>query len=222
MSGDGDLQFSKQAADLITKGLNDAIGELKSVSGSATGSLQGAGFGEMSLTNMEAGHSGLAKDFEDFCERWEWGVRALVQDANGLAARLGLAAGMLHSEEQYWEGTFKIAANSLAGNPHLSEDEVTGKEWGELISLENYKPDYSAESLLRSREEMLQTWRDTGRSLATEGVGGFQASLMNQAAGIDDQAFERGLDEAFGPSPEERAQQPNQQNDARRNGGGEG
>ncbi|GAA2449703.1 hypothetical protein [Streptomyces macrosporus] len=217
MSGDGDLQFSKEALDLITKGLNDAIGELKSAGGSATGSLQGAGFGEMALTNMEAGHSGLAKDFEDFCERWEWGVRALIMDANGLAARLGLAAGMLYSEEQYWEGTFKVAANSLAGNPHLSEDEVTGKEWGELFSWDTYKPDYSAESFRNAGDEMAQTWKDTGRSLLTEGAGGMRTDLMNQALGIDDRTFDQALDQTFGPSPEERARQSRQQGDGGEN-----
>lgn len=213
MSGDGDLQFSKEALDLITKGLNGAIDELKSAGGSTTGSLLGAGFSEMSMTAMEAGHSGLAKDFEDFCERWEWGVRALIQDANGLAARLGLAAGMVYSEEQYWEGTFKVAANSLAGNPHLSEDEITGKEWGELISLENYKPDYSARSFQQAGDEMAQTWKDTGRSLLTEGAGGMRSDLINNALGIDDKTFNQALDDTFGPSPEERAQQQSRQGD---------
>ncbi len=217
MSGDGDLQFSKEALDLITKGLNGAIDELKSAGGSTTGSLLGAGFSEMSMTAMEAGHSGLAKDFEDFCERWEWGVRALIQDANGLAARLGLAAGMVYSEEQYWEGTFKVAANSLAGNPHLSEDEITGKEWGELISLENYKPDYSAGSFQQAGDEMAQTWKDTGRSLLTEGAGGMRSDLVNNALGIDDKTFDQALDDTFGPSPEERAQQQSRQGD----GGGD-
>lgn len=217
MSGDGDLQFSKEALDLITKGLNGAIDELKSAGGSTTGSLLGAGFSEMSMTAMEAGHSGLAKDFEDFCERWEWGVRALIQGANGLAARLGLAAGMVYSEEQYWEGTFKVAANSLAGNPHLSEDEITGKEWGELISLENYKPDYSAGSFQQAGDEMAQTWKDTGRSLLTEGAGGMRSDLVNNALGIDDKTFDQALDDTFGPSPEERAQQQSRQGD----GGGD-
>lgn len=218
MSGEGDLQLSKDALVLITKGLKGAIDELKSVGASATDSLQGAGFGDMALSAMEAGHSGLAKDFEGFCEDWEWGVRALIMDANGLAARLGLAAGMLYSEEQYWEGTFKVAANSLVGNPHLSEDEITQREWGELVSLENYKPDYSAESFRRAGDEMAQTWKDTGRSLLTEGAGGARTDLMNQALGIDDQRFDRAVDEAFGPSPQERAQQAG----GRQDGGGEG
>ncbi|MFP8963047.1 hypothetical protein ACLIYP_21185 [Streptomyces nanhaiensis] len=213
MSGDGDLKFSKEALDLITKGLNGAIDELKEVGSSATGSLQGAGFDGMAMTAMEAGHSGLAKDFEGFCEDWAWGVRTLVMDANGLAARLGLAAGLVHEEDQYWQGTFKVAANSFVGNPHLSEDEITQREWGELVSLDNYKPDYSIESFQQAGEEMAQTWKDTGRTVLTEGQGGERTEFLNDALGIDDQAFDRAVDDAFGPSPEERAQ--------RQGGGGE-
>ncbi|MFD1832084.1 hypothetical protein ACFSJS_20885 [Streptomyces desertarenae] len=213
MSGEGDLKLSKEALDLIAKGLNGAIGELKQVGASPTDSLQGAGFGDMALSAMEAGHSELAKEFEGFCEDWEWGVRALVMDANGLAARLGLAAGMLYSEERYWEGTFKVAANSFVGNPHLSEDEVTRREWGDLVSLENYRPDYSAESFRQAGQEMAQTWKDTGRSLATEGQGGFLNDLAMDAAGVEDHQREQVLDAVYGPSPQERAQQ---------GGGGEG
>jgi len=216
VSGDGDLKFSKEALDQITKGLNGAIDELKSVGGSATGSLQGAGFEEMALSAMEAGHSGLAKDFEDFCERWEWGVRALIMDANALAARLGLAAGMIYSEEKYWEGTFKVAANSFVGNPHLSEEEVTGKEWGDLVSLENYRPDYSAASFQQAGDEMAQTWRDTGHKLLTEGQGGFLNDRVMDAVGVDERMREQVPDILLGSPPQEGAQQQNQ-----RNGGGE-
>ncbi|GAA2395449.1 hypothetical protein GCM10010420_21160 [Streptomyces glaucosporus] len=207
MGSDGDLGLSRHALDQITSGLRAAIGELKDV-GNSTGALQGSGFAEMSLTKMEAGGGRLADAFEGFCERWEWGVRALVQDANGLAARLGLAAGMLWEEEQYWKGTFKIGLNSLVGNPHATEDEVVGQGVRDILTPD--APDYSAESFRQAGQEAGQVWKDTGRSLATEGFGGFQANLMNQAAGIDDQTFERGLDEAFGPSPEERAQQAGQ------------
>ncbi|MDW6059302.1 hypothetical protein SAZ11_16365 [Streptomyces sp. FXJ1.4098] len=138
MSGGGgskepDLKLDKEALQDITKGLRAAISELKDI-GSATDAVMGSGFEELSLTSMEAGHNGLAKDFEDFCERWEWGVRGLIQDANKLAKKVGLAAGMQWEEDRYIEGTYKVVANSVAGNPHLSEEEVTQKEWGELFS----------------------------------------------------------------------------------------
>lgn len=168
MSGGGgepDLALDKEALQDITKGLRAAIAELKDI-GSATDAVMGAGFEELSLTSMEAGHNGLAKDFEDFCERWEWGVRGLIQDANKLAKKVGLAAGMQWEEDQYIDGTFKVAANSVAGNPHLSEEEVTKKEWGELFSGETWRPDYSRESYEKAGEEIQATWQATGDKIS--------------------------------------------------------
>jgi hypothetical protein len=205
VSGDGDLKFDKNSLNLITKGLNSAIGELKSAGGGATGSLQGSGFGEMALSKMEAGDAGLADDFEGFCERWEWGVRALIQDANALAQRLGLAAGMVHEEDKYWGNTLKVGLNSLVGNPHATEEEVAKQGWGDIITPD--APDYSTESFKQAGQEMGQTWKDTGRSLTEDGYGGLQNDLAADAAGISEEQREQARDDLFGPSPEERAQQ---------------
>ncbi|MGY0057661.1 hypothetical protein ACWY4P_14040 [Streptomyces sp. LZ34] len=162
---DPDLVVDKEALQDITKGLRAAISELKDI-GSATDAVMGSGFDELSLTSMEAGHNGLAKDFEDFCERWEWGVRGLIQDANKLAKKVGLAAGMQWEEDRYIDGTFKVVANSVAGNPHLSEEEVTQKGWGELFSGETWRPDYSKESYEKAGEQIQGTWQATGDEIS--------------------------------------------------------
>ncbi|WP_181764629.1 hypothetical protein [Streptomyces albidus (ex Kaewkla and Franco 2022)] len=208
--GDEDLKFSKESLALVTKGLNSAISELKDV-GSSTDALQGAGFESMSMTGMEAGGGSLADAFEGFCERWEWGVRALVQDANGLAQRLGLAAGMVHAEDEYWAGTFKVGVNSLVGNPHATEEEVAQQSWGETFKPDYLNPDYSPESFRQAQEDIGQTWKDTGRSLTEDGMGGMRNDLVMDAAGISEEQQEQARDDLFGPSPEERAQQQQQQ-----------
>ncbi|MES4903248.1 MULTISPECIES: hypothetical protein [unclassified Streptomyces] len=191
MSGGGggggkepDLKLDKEALQDITKGLRAAISELKDI-GTATDAVMGSGFDELSLTSMEAGHNGLAKDFEDFCERWEWGVRGLIQDANKLAKKVGLAAGMQWEEDRYIEGTYKVVANSVAGNPHLSEEEVTQKEWGELFSGETWRPDYSKESYEKASEEIKGTWQATG-----DKIGG-TSSIAQYALPPDQQAPEQ-------------------------------
>ncbi|MEU3962578.1 hypothetical protein AB0F42_22670 [Streptomyces buecherae] len=130
--GAGNLKLTEEALQSITVGISAAIDELGDI-GSRTDALRGAGLADLSLTGMEAGHGGLARDFEEFCELWDWGVRGLMQDADQLARRAGLAAGMTWEEDQYVEGTFKIAANAVVGNPHLSEREVEEKDWQELI-----------------------------------------------------------------------------------------
>lgn len=73
MSGNGgDLRFDKASVVKFTQGVGATIDELGDLGG-ATGSKMGKGFSALSMTGMEAGHHGLSVDFEDFCERWEWG-----------------------------------------------------------------------------------------------------------------------------------------------------
>ncbi|MGW1979511.1 hypothetical protein [Streptomyces sp. NPDC001889] len=52
-----------------------------------------------------------------------------------------------------------------------------------------------------------RVWKDTGRALVTEGIGGQRASALNDLAGVDRERFDRAVDQTFGPSPEERARQ---------------
>lgn len=181
MAGDGDLEVSPAAVKNIQDGLRAAIGELRESGADAAGASLGAGFGDLSMTGMEAGHAGLATDFEDFCERWEWGVRALVQNASTLAQSLGIAAGTVWEEEQYLHGTFRVVANAAYGNPHASEDEIEKKSWGDIFSADVYKPDYSAESFEKGRKDMGQTWSDTGEELKSHGKIGSLNDLLEQA-----------------------------------------
>ncbi|MFD3777198.1 hypothetical protein [Streptomyces sp. NPDC058612] len=182
MAGEGDLEVSPAAVAGIQKGLRAAIAELRE-SGDAGGASQGAGFGDLAMTGMEAGHAGLAVDFEDFCERWEWGVRSLVQNASTLARSLGIAAGTVWEEEQYLQGSFKVVANAAYGNPHASEDEIERKGWGDIFRADVYKPDYSPESFEKSAEEVKQTWSDTGDKLTSTGKIGSLKDLLDQADG---------------------------------------
>ncbi|KNE82249.1 MULTISPECIES: hypothetical protein [Streptomyces] len=220
MSGEEDLRFGREPVHLITKGLNAAIGELKEIGG-ATDAVMGSGFQNLALSGMEAGAPELADAFEGFCDRWEWGVRALVEDANELAARLGLAAGLLHEEDRYWAGTLKVTVNSVVatGNPHATEEEIAQQSYREIITPD--APDYSAESFRQAGEDMKQTWLDTGRSVATEGQGGQAASGFRELIGLDDDTYAQGVDEVFGPSPEERAAQrePSQEPGGETSGG---
>ncbi|MGW7361236.1 hypothetical protein ACWGI0_32615 [Streptomyces sp. NPDC054802] len=205
-TGTEDLGVDRHSVQRITHGLRAAVSELREV-GTGTGSVLGKGFSDLAMTGMEAGHHGLSVDFEDYAERWEWGVRALVQNANTIAAKLGLAAGLIWEEDQYVQGTFKIAVNAAVGNPHASEDEIVRQNWGDVFTPDYLDPDYSPESFQRAGDEAEQTWKDTGRALLTEGNGGRRASALNDLLGIDQEDFDRAVDDTFGPSPEERARQ---------------
>jgi hypothetical protein len=215
VSGDGaDLQFDKASVAKFTQGVGATIDQLGELGG-ATGSVMGKGFSELSMTGMEAGHHGLSVDFEDFCERWEWGVRALVSDASALANRLGLAAGTQWEHDQYVEGSLKVGVNSvMGGNPHATEEEITQQDWGEVFTPDALNPDWSAESFERAGQEMEQTWKDTGRTVLTEGQGGQRSEVLKDTLGISDDQWNQALDDTFGPSPEERAQQARQQGES--------
>ncbi|MCC0094211.1 hypothetical protein K7B10_05280 [Streptomyces flavotricini] len=182
MAGDGNLEVSPAAVASIQVGLRAAIAELRE-SGDAAGASQGAGFENLSMTGMETGHAGLATDFEDFCERWEWGVRALIQDASTLAANLGIAAGTMWEEDHYIQGAFKVAANAAYGNPHASEDEIEQKSWGDIFSADVYKPDYSAESFEKGAQDIKKTWSDTKDTVTSTGKIGSLKDLLDQAQG---------------------------------------
>ncbi|MEU3556151.1 hypothetical protein [Streptomyces fragilis] len=212
MGGDGmDLNFDKASVAKFTQGVGATIDQLGDLGG-ATGSVMGKGFSSLAMTGMEAGHHGLSVDFEDFCERWEWGVRALVSDASAIANRLGLAAGTQWEHDQYVEGTLKVGVNALAGgNPHATEEEIAQQDWGEVFTPDYLDPDWSKESFEQAGQDIEQTWKDTGRTVMTEGQGGRQADMLNQALGITDDQWNQALDDTFGPSPEERAQQQQQQ-----------
>ncbi|MGW4028850.1 hypothetical protein ACWEFL_05920 [Streptomyces sp. NPDC004838] len=211
MGGDGgDLRFDKASVLKFTRGMGATIDQLGDLGG-ATGSVMGKGFSSLAMTGMEAGHHGLSVDFEDFCERWEWGVRALVRDASEIANRLGLAAGTQWEHDQYIAGTLKVGANAVfGGNPHAGEEEIAKQDWGDIFTPDYLDPDWSPESFEKAGQDMEQTWKDTGRALLTEGNGGRQADMLNNVLGVSDEQWNQRLDEGFGPSPEERAKQGQQ------------
>lgn len=210
----GELGYDRESLDQITKGLNATIDELAGF-GSRTGSVMGSGVEELTLSKMEAGDGGLADDFEDFCDRWEWGVRALVQNANGLADRLNLSAGRVFEADQYEAETWKVGFNSLMGNPYATEEEITDPKMGYAdIVGQNLRPDLSAEE---GSARIAQDWKDTAHEAVTEGQGGFVTGLHAEAAGLHERQVDQAADDFFGPTAEGRAQQQD-----RRSGGGEG
>ncbi|MFF3955231.1 hypothetical protein ACFYY1_18675 [Streptomyces sp. NPDC001890] len=212
MGGDGaDLAFDEASVAKFTQGVGSVIDQLGELGG-ATGSVMGKGFSGLAMTGMEAGHRGLSVDFEDFCERWEWGVRALVSDASVLADRLGLAAGTQWETDQYVEGSLKVGVSALMnGNPHASEEDIAQQGWGDVLTPDYLDPDFSAESFAQAGQDVEQTWKDTGRTVLSEGKGGQMSEQLNTTFGISDGQWDRALDDTFGPSPEERAQQGQRQ-----------
>ncbi|MFE7808213.1 hypothetical protein ACFU51_26790 [Streptomyces sp. NPDC057430] len=163
MSGnEPDLAAPAAALAEIAKGINLAHSELKELGMIGEASV-GRGFSDLALSGLELGHGGLTSEFETFCARWEWGVRALTLRGNGFAQGVGLSAGSFAEQEQYVKDSFKIGVNSLNGNPHLSEDEVKQMRWETIRDQHMWdNADWSGESFSEAHGEVKQTWKNTG------------------------------------------------------------
>lgn len=202
MSGDGE-DLRAEGLDLITRGINLTLGELKELDPLGRAAM-GRGFADIGLSGLQLGHEEITSAFTSFCERWEWGVRALVHEGNYFAAGVGLAAGTLHETDQYVEGTLKIGANAVMGNPHATEDEITRMSWDELG--DNHAladADYSKESFERAWDNSKQGWLNAGRDVLTSDVMP-PGALGVRPEGMTEEQYEALLDESLGPSPEEQ------------------
>ncbi|MFJ5261163.1 hypothetical protein ACIQAC_11955 [Streptomyces sp. NPDC088387] len=208
MTGTDGTDLRSIGLNEIAEGITLTLDELKELGMQGDAGV-GRGFSDIALSGLELGHGGLTSAFGDFCERWEWGVRSLVNEGNRFASGVGLAAGTLHETDQYVDGMLKVGANSLMGNPQATEDEVTAMSWGELAQNHAYADaDYSKESVEDAYANSRQGWMDASRDMMTSPMATSGISPLNpqRAAGMSDEEYEAFLDEAFGPSAEERAQ----------------
>jgi hypothetical protein len=209
VSGDGGEDIKATGLDEIAKGITLTLGELKDL---GVDSLAGAGrgFADLQLSGLELGHEGLLSEFTSFCERWEWGVRALVNEGNNFAAGVGLSAGTLYETDQYVEGALKIAVNAGIGNPYATEDEVTQQGWGDLVRHNEYTGgvDYSQASMDKALDNSAQGYKDAARDVMTShtiGPLGLNPANLAAAAGVSGDEYNQILDSGLGPSAEERA-----------------
>lgn len=218
MTDGGGKDLAADGLGLIAKGLTDALGELKELGMVGTAGA-GRGFGDIALSGLELGHEGLTAEFKGFCERWEWGVRSLVNEGNGFALKTGLSAGTYYETEQYVEGSFKVVANAAVGNPYASEEEVTQMGWGDIATSGVYggNVDYSKESFDQAMANSAQGWKDAGRDVMTShtvGPLGLNPENLHEQFGVSDAEYNQMLDDTFGPSPEERAEATERQQGA--------
>ncbi|MFD5423999.1 hypothetical protein [Streptomyces sp. NPDC127084] len=169
----GGYQFDREALDQITKGIDLAMDELKELGFDIEANL-GRGFDELELAGLEVGDDALTRTFAAFCENWGWGVRTLMQDANEFARRLGLSAGIYHEQEQYASDTLKNAWTAATGNPHLTQEEINGRSWGDTFKDNNLShiqnADFSAESGRAGLEQAEQAWAQAGEDVRTSTV----------------------------------------------------
>ena len=132
INGNG-YHFDPDAIKELTKGINDAMSELKELGFDIEAQL-GRGFDKLALDAVECGDDGLASDFSSFCDRWGWGVYHLMQDANAFSKKLRLTAGLYYEQEQYVSDVLKDGVNAAIGDPTKSAKELHGTSWGDVLA----------------------------------------------------------------------------------------
>lgn len=169
-----DPEVLKQAA----QGINQTIEELQDV-GMVGGGAVGRGFGSLQLTQLQMGHTGLAKAFATFAERWAWGVKALVDEGNAIAEKLDLSAGYYHEAEQYAIGVAKDYVVAAYGDPATSGEDAERMSWSQVGSSAKgtWTPDLSQQSASESLQQVGQAWDATEEDLTTSGQYGTQLRL---------------------------------------------
>ncbi|MFD0263538.1 hypothetical protein ACFVH7_35295 [Kitasatospora indigofera] len=166
----GEYQVDPQALKLTAKGINDAIGELKAV-GFAEGAGAGRGFTGLELSGMEISTPDCKDALDEFCERWQWMVRALVQQGNEIAQKLDLSAGIYQDQENYVSGALKDVVSAAMGNPNLTQEQVEGRSWGQTFADNQYTQardaDYSAKSFQEAAVHSEATWKGVEADVLT-------------------------------------------------------
>jgi hypothetical protein len=120
----------RSALQKTADGINAAIGELSGLGFDEAGE-EGRGFSGLALSGLQAGTADVYQTLGDFCGRWSWGVRSLVQDGNQFARRLGLNAGVYADTENFLVGVAKDATDAVVGDPHMSDAQAAQASWSQ-------------------------------------------------------------------------------------------
>ena len=146
------------------QGLNDVISDLSGLGIDETGEV-GRGFSDLALSGLQVGDSDLASAFGDFCDRWSWGVRTLVQDGNQFAQRLGLSAGLYNDVENQVTGAIKDVVVAGVGDPHMTDQQAAAASWSEdAAGITGAKTPESSMTPQQAAEAMKQQWDGVGQT----------------------------------------------------------
>ncbi|QUQ70352.1 hypothetical protein [Kutzneria sp. CA-103260] len=169
-------EVSPAALKEAAEGIRKAMAELKSI-GNAELADSGRGITSMEMGDGTAGHAGVAKAFSDFCERWEWGVRDLIQTGSVIADDLEGTGTLYAKAEQFAVDALKRVAFDAIGDPHADSGRAADMSWQQIG--DQLTPDLSADSFQKAQQEMGQTWERTGEDLARNNTASQLGRMMN-------------------------------------------
>jgi hypothetical protein len=192
------FSVDRAALNETAQGINSTIGALKGVGIDETAEV-GRCFSGLTLSGLQAGDAGLAAAFGNFCDRWSWGVRTLVQDGNQFAVRLGISAGVYADAENYLVGAAKNVSVALAGDPHMTDQQAAPASWSQdAAQVTGAQPPGGSTTWSQAGSEAAQQWKAVGRT-AADGPDG----IVRAAAGLTGNTAQLNQEEnqLFGPPP---------------------
>ena len=152
------------------QGINGTIGDLGQL-GFSEEADTGRGFSGLALSGMQAGDTGLASAFGDFCGRWSWSVRSLVQDGNQIAARLQLSAGNYYNAEQSTIGSLKGLVSAAVGDPEKSQAAAARGSWSQAVSPGPASDTFSGQAWQQAGQNVGRIASATGHQVASNPGG---------------------------------------------------
>jgi hypothetical protein len=151
----GEVKIDPELMIAAADGINGIIDTLAQFGLGETAGA-GRGFSAIQLSTLEAGDSEVQRKMESFAERWEWGIRFLVQSANEISQIIGLAAGAFYEMDQIQAATIKKSVADLVGNPNMSYEEAKTTSWEQMLQMQ--QPDYSPESFDKAAASLQENW----------------------------------------------------------------
>ncbi|WP_333772987.1 hypothetical protein [Streptomyces sp. IBSBF 3136] len=184
---------------LIADGINKALGELGKLgfTDKVGWSGVGRGFDDLEMDGMTIGGESVGAVFHSFCERWQWGVRALVDEGNAFAEAVGLSAGTMNQTDQLVKNSFKVGLNSLEGNPYASQQQIESQSWQQLATPAWLHPDYSEKSFRDGATASEQVLKGMARDAATfEALPGLES--VPTVLGVDQDDYNAAVNKELG------------------------
>lgn len=194
-----------KAGDGIT-GVIDALAQTGV--GSAYTAGAGRGFGDLDMDAKAIGHADPQTGLTTFCNRWEWGVRALVQGARNISTALKLGASVYEREDRYQANNLKAWGNDLLGDPNLQRSSYVDPTTGEVVEGTD---DMSAGEVLEhnknaltqrdweidaaDRKAIAETYRESWESIKADGhqFGETMADPMGSGLAVGKDLLDHGI-----------------------------
>lgn len=149
------------------KGLTGVVDQLKSIGVSEDAEV-GLGFTDLALSGAQAGMT-IAASLSKFCDKWQWGVAALVEDGYQFGERLGLTAGLYGDAEHQSTGAFKQLLAAVAGDPNMSAQQAASASWKQdAAEITQAQTPGSQTTLSQAAQDAPKQWAPTGHAAESD------------------------------------------------------